>query len=341
MRLSMTHWAAAAAMLVATAGQAATYTLSAGSNVTVLDPAGSGRTAEMQFGGGNGTLEFSNGTGELGGIPTSTIGGLVGALNVAKVTLNPLDDAQIKEDLIDIDGDMIRGVVKIGASVTSLTVDDVTGEILTVASYGGAQQLAPRIAGVLNGGEMNVSNLRFDLANKTVVADVAGTPLVYDDTTKLWGPGTETIQKDLVLWTIGDITGPHAIRPEALLATVEGDFSKMNADGFMLMSVKPAQDPGYIDFTVAAVDKLGGLRVTEEGFAFFASALGLKAGSTGYNALMSVNEQPDGWGSISSYISFNAVELTHAQTVLPEPSSYALMGLGLVGIALVAGRRRM
>jgi hypothetical protein len=45
-----------------------------------------------------------------------------------------------------------------------------------------------------------------------------------------------------------------------------------------------------------------------------------------------VNSQPDGWGSISSSIVFTAREI-------PEPSTYALMGLGLVGISLVARRR--
>jgi hypothetical protein len=333
MKFEMKSLVIAAALVAAGAANAAIITAKVGTPLVVFDPAGSGRAAELTvLAQSGGALEFSNGTGVPGGVPTDTVGGLVGALNVAAVVLNPIDGAKIDEQMIDIQGDLTRGVVKIGASVTNLVANDQTGQILTVGSLGGAQQVAARISGVLNGGEMNVSNLRFDLANKTVIADVAGTPLVYNATTKVWAPGTQTVQKDLTLWTITDIVGPTVIRPEALLAAGAGDFSKMQADGYKLLSTAPSSDPRFPLYTVSATNVLGGLKVTDAGFAFFANALGLKAGSTGYTTLSGVNSQPDGWGSISSSIVFTAREI-------PEPSTYALMGLGLVGISLVARRR--
>jgi hypothetical protein len=175
---------------------------------------------------------------------------------------------------------------------------------------------------------MNVSNLRFDLVNKTVIADVAGTPLVYNATTKGWAPGATTSQKDLALWTITSIAGPTQMSVQNLFTAEDGDFSGLARDGYQLLA--PTAERPY--YAIGATNVLGGLRVTDAGFAFFANALGLKAGSTGYNTLAGVNSQPDGWGSITSNMVFT--------TSIPEPATYALMGLGLVGITLVARRQK-
>jgi hypothetical protein len=169
------------------------------------------------------------------------------------------------------------------------------------------------------------------VANKTVIADVSGTPLVYNATTKVWSPGVATSQKDLSLWTITDIQGPTVLRPEAVLAALGGDFSKVQADGYKLLNTSPTGDPRF-DIIISAENTLSGLKVTDAGFAFFANALGLKAGSTGYTTLAGVNSQSDGWGSITSTMMFSPP--------VPEPSTYALMGLGLAGITLVARRRQ-
>jgi hypothetical protein len=319
---------AAAALVAGSTAYAATVTLTPGAFGVINDPAGSGRSASLMLIQGAGELEFSNGTGVVGGLPVDTVGGLVGALNVAAVVMKPLDGATLTEVDTDIEGDVTRARVKVSATVTSLTADSQTGQFLSVGSKGGAQQIASRIRGVLNGGEMNVSNLRFDLVNKTVIADVAGTPLVYNATTKVWAPGTATSQKDLALWAITSIAGPTQMSVENLMKAEGGDFSGLARDGYQLLA--PTAERPY--YAIGATNVLGGLRVTDAGFAFFANALGLKAGSTGYNTLAGVNSQPDGWGSITSNMVFT--------TSIPEPATYALMGLGLVGITLVARRQK-
>ncbi|MDE2434542.1 MAG: PEP-CTERM sorting domain-containing protein, partial [Burkholderiales bacterium] len=69
---------------------------------------------------------------------------------------------------------------------------------------------------------------------------------------------------------------------------------------------------------------LSGLKITTAGFTAFSTALGLT--SIGQGALAGVTD----FGAISSSLTATAV---------PEPSTYALMALGLVGISVVARRR--
>jgi hypothetical protein len=70
---------------------------------------------------------------------------------------------------------------------------------------------------------------------------------------------------------------------------------------------------------------ISGLTITADGQAKFAQALGLL--SLGKAALNGISD----YGTISSTIVAVAV---------PEPSTYALMGVGLVGVMLVKRRRQ-
>jgi PEP-CTERM motif len=73
------------------------------------------------------------------------------------------------------------------------------------------------------------------------------------------------------------------------------------------------------------VTTLNGLKITTAGFNTFVKALGLK--SLGKSALQGV----DNFGTVTSTIT--------ATAAIPEPSTYALMGLGLLGMGLVSRRR--
>lgn len=74
--------------------------------------------------------------------------------------------------------------------------------------------------------------------------------------------------------------------------------------------------------------QINDLALTPAGATFLSNALGLL--SISQDALNAANNSPGKWGSISASMAFSTV---------PEPSTYALMGIGLVGIALVARRK--
>jgi PEP-CTERM motif len=341
MKFAMKSLVIAASLAAASLAQAGvnpdSITATIGQAVRVGDPGGSGRTAELTMLSGAGVLSFSNGgildTGLLAsGAKPSAVGGLVGALNTGKVVLTSVDGAAITEKTVTLaSGRTQRGIVSIGANVTSLTANGNTGVIGLVTAQGGATQTAPFIDGTLEGGQMTVNNLKIDLEGKMVYADLAYKAL---DINGNYGP--LVTNTNVALWNIGTIVGPTVIPPEGLLAAADGDFSQMLALGYKQVSVTPKlpTDPASWGdkYTVSASNVLGNLTVTDAGFAIFAAGLGLTEGSIGYDALAGVNTRAGGWGSMTSDILFTAQEV-------PEPSTYALMGLGLVGISLVARRR--
>ena len=320
----------AAVAVVAAGGAFATQASgTVGQAVTVKDPGTSGRSVTLTLQSGTGTLAFSNGNGDPinGANPTSSVAGLVGALNVANVVMTPVDGAKINEVILPVGGRVktpTRALVSIDAAVTKLTADidgATAGRFTTVNATGGAIQTAAFLANVLEGGTAKINNLEIDLVNKKVYADALGNA----------GTAFENSKPRLAIWTFDSITGPTTLSPASLLAAADGNTSKLLADGFKLEG-QTGTGRNTI-YSLSTTNIIGGLKATTDGFNFFADALGLTTGSVGYNTLLAVNTTAEGWGSMKSYIKFTA------QEAIPEPSTYALMGLGLVGISLVARRR--
>lgn len=315
---------AASALVATSLAQAASVNVAVGDRVSI------GNVGEVRVISGTGSLYFSNGT-EDPTLPTApvvaAVGGLVGALNVGRVTLSAVDDAVITEEERGVGryGKPARAVVNINAQVSSLGLDQSTGKFTLVTTQGGATQTSPFIEHILDGGRITVKALAVDLQTKSVYAQLDGNPLNSDGAT--YGA---PVSYSGVLWTFENIVGPVSLTPEALAAATPldaaPDVSGLIALGYQIIS---NNETGV---TFKAVNKITGLKVTSSGFDTFAAALGLTEGSTGYSTLMNVNNTPGGWGSMVSETVFT--------TAVPEPSTYGMVSVGLIGVGLFAYRRR-
>jgi len=338
MKFAFKSLAVAAALVAAGAANAATATGTVGKAVEVVDPLGSGRIAELTLKPSTGTLYFSHGYGDSTVTPaaaqTAAPAGLIGALNVGKVVMTGVDGATVTETTVTYGGRTKvteRGSVAISANVSSLTgiIDGAqAGQFTTVTAVGGAKQSAASNPGVLGGGNAVVNNLVIDIAGKRILADVLSNE----------GESFQEKKLGFHLWNFDSISGPTSINPKDLLA--DADLCKagnctapnMTAAGYTLGSYDATT--GLWQASTANVVK--GLRITNDGFDFFTQALDITAGGTAFNTLKAVNDTTEGWGSLKSQINFSVREVTPA---VPEPSTYAMMLLGLAGVGFVARRR--
>ena len=336
---------AVAAALAAAGAASAQNIITAGlndprvvSDPTDINPADGVRQAQFTLLAAGGDLAFGNGDYAVSGDPFD-IGGTLGALNVGKIAFTGIGGVVVNETYVtDELGDEIRTNVVASSQVSQISaiIDGPdAGKIQVASAVGGARQVGTRIQGTLTGGTADVTNIRFNIAGGQVIADLVGTKAAVG--TK---PAVVYNSPNTVLWTfdpVGDVVGPTQLKPETLLAGTPGSatyaqdmINALVADGYSNVVQTGVNAQGFAIAQVTANTQLNNLEITSAGAQFFIDALGLL--STGQDALNAVNNSLGKWGSVNSTLTFEVQEV-------PEPSTYALMGLGLVGISLVARRR--
>lgn len=250
------------------------------------------------------SLVYSSGE-SFDGQDTNTLGGAVGMFNVAGLAIQGVGGVEVEETyLLNIVDELERTGTTASLSVAGHTIDDATGQILSVSTSGGVEHTGTRISGTLTGGVATVTNLRFDLANHLVYADLAGTRAAG-----LTTPSVSYNLPNTALWRIGSVSGPAVIDPSALALTGQARIDALVANGF-------THQGGDLFSTQIVASEL---TMTLAGFDFWRNSLGLL--STGIGGFTAVNEE--GWGSTT-------LNLTFRVPAVPEPGSYAMAATGLL-----------
>lgn len=274
------------------------------------------------------------------------VGGLVGSLNVIRADVQPVGNAQVLSKDITIQTNYlrfpIRGGLQVSVPADAGALDLASGAIKAVSGAGGVTLDAPlMIEGVLDGGRFSVSGLRVDYDARALYGNLSGG---YEGP-QGWVP--QAAVENIQLFTFGSISGPVGLSPDAVGSALDGDTTALTALGWGIES------SGRNALGLVGWSQMAGLKITDEAFGYLINALGATQGGTGYNLLNSVNGWAEGWGTLRVGLGMRVTDLTLDDgpgapwrdtlapvRLVPEPSTYALMGLGLVGLAWVRARRQ-
>jgi hypothetical protein len=323
---------------------AATTTLPVGGDFTYVAPGGYGGTP-VQFNGGYSTITFSKGA-DYDPVDATTLDGAALFMAVTRMAIRPNDPATSISQFPLVYDSTPEGTQQVPGSITSkiasMTLDPTNATVASVNMAGSFSFEAPLQKGLLSGGVVTVSNLRFDLANKRVLANLDGLAAA----TKAL-PAQSFNLRDATLWTFEALSGPTVYPFESWFSSAEcianryaclDTPAQLEKAGYTvdsqtfqgkrrnLLAFSQAEFLPTTGYYVNGEMKLNGLSLTREATDFLSKSWGLLPGG-----VAALNYTAYDFGSVT-------LQTRHAfGAAVPEPETYALMGLGL---CLVAGAAR-
>lgn len=234
------------------------------------------------------------------------------------------------------------------SAATTVNVGGNVSDSLTFTGGSGTLVFSTGLLSALNVGSVGVT--QYGDASVTITRKASGsyasvsaaapmTAVIMDGSNivgaRTLGGATQTspVKEDI---SDGGFISVYNLEVDAVAKRVYADIKGGNGVGdltrYHLWDITTITGDGAVTGPGSVVQTFGGLKMNDTAMNMFNTALALLP--TGADALASVNTKVDGFGKIESIHNFAA-----ATPAVPEPSTYLLMGLGLVGISMVARRR--
>jgi PEP-CTERM motif len=298
---------------------------------------GSGRNALLVLWSASSQITFNRAPFGDPGVSTSpsNLGGAVSGFEVLKIQTAGADGMEVTESFTTRNGKTFRSGIQTAGGVDSLDVvtKGPDAGIFQSVNLSGGFTLTAVQSYKATGGHVEISRIRVNVPTGEVIADLNGTRDPTEDFNS--GdplPAVNFSSPDTVLWTfnpVTDVVGPKKFDIDAFLAS--DSTAAMATYGYQVLP-GPNSFGGLGDEIYVAPLTVKNLSMTAQGMQFLANSWGFTPSPfSGQDQLDYINNSSGKWGSISSSLGFHSM--------LPEPSTYAFMGLGLVGVVLAARRQ--